>query len=91
MTRINNMSITDYENKAINLNSKRLKMPMKLKVNVSLRGAPAGSVILIQTDNDGIPLDRYWRRRLVDAKIDNCVEVVSESGTVPEKRKKGGK
>ena len=60
---------------------------IKLKLNAPLRGLGAGSVTSIKTDDNGIPLDRYWRNRLKDAEIDNCVEIIRKSGPVPEKEK----
>ncbi len=56
---------------------------MKLKVNNVAGHAPG--VITIQTDNNGVPLERFWRNRLKDAATDNCVEVVKPS---PRKSKK---
>lgn len=48
-----------------------------LKVNTSLRGVPAGSQIKVKAKK-GILLDSYWRRRLIDSEIDNCVEIVEQ-------------
>ena len=48
---------------------------LTLKLNVPLRGFEAGREINVK-HNKGIPLDRFWRARLEDAKIDGCVEVV---------------
>ena len=45
---------------------------IKLKINKDLRGFKAGAIVTV-------PLDRYWRSRLEDAKIDNCVEIVKNS------------
>ena len=67
----------------------------QLKLNAPLRGNPAGVVINIRTDKKGIPQDPYWRRRLEDAKTDNCVEIVSKPKTTKantskvETKKKG--
>lgn len=47
-----------------------------LKLNTELRGLPAGHVQRICCI-DGVPTERYWRRRLKDSEIDNCVEVVA--------------
>ena len=30
----------------------------------------------IAVDKHGVPLDKFWRDRLKDAVIDNCVEVI---------------
>ena len=49
---------------------------MKLKIN-NVKGYSPGQLVTVQTDGDGIPLDKFWRRRIKDAKIDNCVEAVS--------------
>lgn len=49
---------------------------MKLKLNAPLYGLAAGSVVEVQTAADGHPVDRRWRDRLRDARIDNCVEIV---------------
>lgn len=43
-------------------------------------GHPAGSVINIQCDPQGIPLDQYWRNRLKDAEVDNCMTESSMPG-----------
>jgi hypothetical protein len=51
-------------------------MTMKLKIN----NVPGfAGVVTIQTDNNGVPLEKFWRNRLKDAEIDNCVEVVKSS------------
>lgn len=34
-----------------------------------------GDEVKIPVDEGGIPLDKYWRRRLRDSKIDNCIEI----------------
>jgi hypothetical protein len=72
------MVIKNYENKAI-----------KLKLNAPLRDLRNGSIVTVRTDENGTPLDRYWRNRLKDAELDDCVEIIDKSGTAPEK--KGGK
>ena len=52
---------------------------MKLKLNKPMMGYDAGRKITIQTDASGVPLEKFWRRRLKDAKIDNCVEEIKLS------------
>lgn len=32
--------------------------------------------VTITTDKSGVPLDKFWRDRLKDAVIDNCVETI---------------
>ena len=57
-------------------------MHAKIKLNVALRGNPKGSILGIEVYDetndydDYIPIDIYWRRRLKDAEVDNCIEFV---------------
>ena len=48
----------------------------KIKVNKPLKTFKAGQVIEVDFDNykDRI----YWKRRLEDAKIDRCCELIAE-------------
>ncbi len=52
-----------------------------IKLNAPLRGHAADTELKIEVDKEGTPLDRYWRDRLKDAKIDNCVEFVGSKST----------
>lgn len=65
--------LENYEKKVLTVKEK------KIKLNAPLKGFEAGHEILIKCDNSGIPLDRYWRDRLKDAQIDNCIEFVKEN------------
>lgn len=56
-----------------------------LKLNVGLKELPKGSVFDVSVDRDGVIVDRYWRKRLQDSKIDNCVSVIE---TQPKKSSK---
>ena len=49
---------------------------MKIKLNKHLGTFRKGSIVNVDCDAHGIPLDQFWRRRLADAKIDNCCEIV---------------
>ena len=49
---------------------------IKLKLNADLAGCKTGQVITLKSKNK-IPLDRYWRKRLLDSIHDKCVELVS--------------
>lgn len=57
------------ENKAVN---KRVQ----IKLNTSLRGYPPGTKMKILVDSKGIPFERYWRDRLKEAEVDNCIELL---------------
>lgn len=51
---------------------------IKLEVNTELRNIKAGSIIELETDEEGNILDSFWARRLQDSPIDNCVSVVTD-------------
>lgn len=55
----------------------------KLKINIDFpsRNLKKGSIIQLLVDENNIPLDLYWRRRLKDSEIDNCVEIVGNKKT----------
>jgi len=60
---------------------------MKIKLNMPMAGYGVGRELTIRTDSAGVPLDKFWRRRLRDAKIDNCLEVVKPSKSKKEQGK----
>lgn len=46
-------------------------------MNLKINSVPGFSgTVTVQTDEKGVPLERFWRNRLKDAETDNCVEVV---------------
>lgn len=55
---------------------------MKLKLNQDLKTPSGkllcGAIIEVDCDQDKNPLDMFWRNRLKDSAIDNCVEIISE-------------
>jgi len=61
---------------------------MKIKILKPLfykRNYKVGEEIEVQTDEDNTPLDKFWRDRLKDAKIDECVLVVDNDITLKNK------
>ena len=56
---------------------------MKLKI-INVPGY--SGVVDVKTDSNGTPLDRFWRKRLKDAEIDGCVEVVKPKSTKESKK-----
>jgi hypothetical protein len=54
---------------------------MKIKINSKIRNYKIGETIEIE-DLDGIPTDIFWRNRLNDSKIDNCIEVITTQETI---------
>ena len=49
---------------------------MSIKLNRPLNKNPAGAIVRVRTGPDGLPIERYWRDRLIDAETDNCCEIV---------------
>ena len=48
---------------------------MKLKVNIPMNGKKEGDIVVVKTKG-GIIIDKFWRKRLQDSKLDNCVSIV---------------
>lgn len=78
---------TNYENKAMNKDNTK----QKIILNAPLRGHKLGETVEIDIDKDGIPLAQYWRDRFKDAKIDNCVEILTQKTNKSDKTYKGSK
>jgi hypothetical protein len=49
-----------------------------IQLNYDLANFKKGSRIKIKTQ-DGIPINPYWRERLRDSRIDNCIEFVDKA------------
>ena len=48
-----------------------------IRVKKPVDGYKEGDEVRVATDDAGIPLARSWRRRLADAKLDGCCEIVT--------------
>lgn len=55
---------------------------MKIKINAPMLNFLAGEIVEIKINKFGKPVDYFWRKRINDSKIDNCVEVVVESTNI---------
>lgn len=55
------------------------KKRIRIKVLGTIPGHPVGSIVDMDADPRGVPLTPSWRRRLLDAKIDGCCEVIPDS------------
>ncbi|MCK4962081.1 MAG: hypothetical protein KAS19_06330 [Anaerolineales bacterium] len=53
---------------------------MKIEILKEFSGHPhkVGTVVEVATDSDGVIIDRFWRRRVRDSKIDECVRVATK-------------
>lgn len=51
-------------------------MQIKIKLNIPMLGFKTGKTLLIECDENGNPVELFWRNRFKDKLIDNCVEVI---------------
>lgn len=49
---------------------------MQVRILKPFGGYNTGQVVRVEVDADGCPLRAEWRRRLADAKEDQCCEIV---------------
>ena len=56
---------------------------MKVKINKPLKNYLEGQIVDIN------PSEQYWAKRLEDAKIDNCIEIIKENKFKSEVKKNG--
>lgn len=63
---------------------------MQIKLNQNLK-TPQGQLlkdaIIEINDENGVPTDLFWRNRLKDSAIDNCIEVVNQVISTQKKGK----
>lgn len=72
--------------KKIKIKTKRFILK-QFKLSASIGGYTAGSIVSLPCHKvGGTPKDRYWRKRLIESKIDGCMTEVIEKK--PEKVKK---
>ncbi len=51
-------------------------MIIKIEVKKQMANHAVGDIVEVSADDNGVPLDFHWRRRLKDAEIDECCEIV---------------
>jgi len=59
---------------------------MKIKINKNFDRYKTGQTVCIP-DNNGLPLDLFWRRRLKDSEIDECCSIILEEKEKPKIKK----
>ncbi len=74
--------ITKYNTKQF----KPKKQIKEIKLNAPLKGLRAGDVISVGFVGN-VPNSQYWRDRLKDSKIDNCIEVLPASAAKTKKKR----
>ena len=60
---------------------------MKLKLNTDLACHKSGDIVEV-IDASGIPTSKYWRQRIKDSAVDNCVEIIKQKKMVRKKIEK---
>jgi len=60
------------------------KRTIRLQINKPLQGLQKGATIKLVADENSLPVDNYWRRRLKDADQDGCVEILASKKKVEE-------
>lgn len=48
-----------------------------LQINKPVGGHQKGDMVKIKVDKKGTPKERYWRDRIKDSNVDECVEFVN--------------
>lgn len=59
---------------------------IRIKLNVALGGYPKGWVLRLPAIN-GVPVDQFWRRRVKDSAIDDCVTIINKKKELPKEEK----
>ena len=49
---------------------------ISLRLNTDIGGKKKGTIVSVEIDINKVIKDKYWRRRLEDAALDSCVEIV---------------
>jgi hypothetical protein len=52
---------------------------IQIKINKPLKNYKANTVISIAAGKNKLPIEPYWRNRLKDAEIDNCISIVKKT------------
>jgi len=50
---------------------------IKVRLNVALKHYSKDTILDLDVDERGIFIDRYWRKRFKDSKIDSCIEIIN--------------
>lgn len=61
---------------------------IQINVNKDLGVVSAGKTVKVLADDNGTPLDAFWRKRLEDAKQDSCCEIVTDEANKKPRPKK---
>ncbi len=56
---------------------------ISVQINKPIPGGVVGIVTQVEVDSKNVPVEKYWRDRLKDAEVDNCIEIVKEKKSKP--------
>lgn len=56
------------------------KITIMNKAAITIHGLKAGGKLLIEADREGTPMDKHWRRRVADGKIDGAISIIKNKG-----------
>ena len=56
-----------------------IKLQLNQNLNTPKGKLIKGAIIELEADKSGNPLNIFWRRRLKDSKIDNCVSIIKDN------------
>ena len=66
-------------------------MHKKYKVLKDLGIKKAGSIVELEIGKDGLPVNTFWRKRLLDSKKDGCLEEIKKERKIMESESKKSK
>ena len=55
-----------------------MKLKILKKLSYLKRDYKENEIVEVKSDKHGTPLDSFWRNRIKDSEIDNCVEIIKE-------------
>lgn len=67
------------------------KVTVKINVAGLLPGLKKDSLVSVNVDAKGTPLDLFWFKRFRDMKTDNCITIIQSEIETKIKKKSGGK
>ncbi len=56
---------------------------IKIEIKKRMANHSVGDIVHLPADENGVPLDLFWRRRFKDAETDDCCEVIKSAPNKP--------
>jgi hypothetical protein len=61
---------------------------IRIKIKKPFLGYKEDSIVFVLCDNSGLPLEKFWRDRIRDKELDDCVEVIEEKQKIKKTENK---